>query len=143
MHILSMQIKIQRKHNDFMNKTREGKQYLKLRICTKSAGDTSLQIQDQIIHKLLPLKKSCIEQEFQDYKQEQDKQVMILFNIQSNLFSLMRPIFIHKIHSQKDKTKSQIPRNKFAKNGRNPKIMEIVKISIQWLEDPRLAPKAL
>jgi hypothetical protein len=40
-----------------------------------------------------------------------------------------------------DKTKSQIPRNKFAKNGRNPKILEIVTILIKWLEDPRPAPK--
>jgi len=40
-----------------------------------------------------------------------------------------------------DKTKSQIPRNKFAKNEKNTKILEIVAILIKWLEHPRPAPK--
>ena len=64
-----------------MNKTREGKQYLKMGICTKSKGGPSLQIQYQTIHKLLPGNKSWIKQEFQDYKQEQEQKVVSLSNL--------------------------------------------------------------
>lgn len=52
------------------------------KICTRSSGGLSFRSNNETMHKLLPGNKSWIKLEFQDYKQEQEQEVMNLSNLE-------------------------------------------------------------